>query len=171
MSSWRAPANRIVRLCAALAALVLAGCGGTTKTVTATAPKTTPGATPYKPLAPAKEASYAVTLTSTDAALRAPQGAPGGSAAAFVTLDPASGKLCWTFTQLKNVAAPRTARLYQGFVGATGMHGRLLGASYKPSGCIPARPLLLSLIEAHPERFYVAIFTAKYPEGAIRGQL
>jgi len=168
MSSWRVTANRIVGLCATLAALALVGCGGTTKTVTTTR---IPGATAYKPPPPATAATYTVTLASTDAALHAPKGAPGGSGIAVLTLDPASDQLCWTFSQLKNVTAPRIARIYQGFVNATGMHGRPLGDAYKPSGCLSEPAILFRLLEAHPERFYVAIFNAKYPEGAVRGQL
>ncbi len=167
MSSWRVPANRIVRLCAALAALALAGCGGATKTVTTA---TIPGVTAYKPPPPAKAATYTVTLAGTRLH-GSPRGAPGGSGFAVLTIDPASGQLCWSFSRLTGITAPRIARFYQGFVGATGMHGHPLGETYKPSGCTPLRPLVLSVIEAHPERFYVAIFNAEYPEGAVRGQL
>jgi len=168
MHSRRAPVVRIACPCAAIAALVLAGCGGATKTVTRSA--LPPGVTQYKPLPPARAASYNIALSGTDATMRAPKGAPGGSGVAAITFDPASAQLCWSFSQLKNVTAPRIARLYQGFTNATGMHGRPLGASYKPSGCLPEPQLLFRLVEAHPERFYVAIFTDKYPEGAVRGR-
>jgi hypothetical protein len=46
-----------------------------------------------------------------------------------------------------------------------------LGASYKAKGCRKASKSLIGAIETNPNRYYVNIHNARYPAGAIRGQL
>ncbi len=45
------------------------------------------------------------------------------------------------------------------------------GAAYKAKGCTKAAKSLIAAIESHPNSYYVNVHTAKYPGGAIRGQL
>ncbi len=46
-----------------------------------------------------------------------------------------------------------------------------LGAAYKAKGCTSAAKKTIEAIESHPNAYYVNVHTAKYPNGAIRGQL
>jgi len=46
-----------------------------------------------------------------------------------------------------------------------------LGAKYKATGCIASTSAIVKAIAKNPKGFYVNIHTAKYPNGAVRGQL
>jgi hypothetical protein len=160
--------------CASLAVLglVLAGCGSSnTATSTSTLPKV-PGVTPYTPPPPAKQISYSVSLGSAKGVpVGAPAGAPNASGLVAISINPATRELCWRFTELKNVPKPTAARLYQYVPGGTGEGGLPLGRTYTPSGCLVRNVTVYAVLEAHPERFYVSLHSAKFPAGAVRGQL
>jgi hypothetical protein len=168
MRSSTAFPSRTASVSLVVAVLVFAGCGkGAT-----TAPTSTPllpGVKTQQPPPPVKTVTYTVNLSG--ASPGTPAGAPNGSGLAVIGLYPSRNELCWTFSQLKNVTAPKVARIYQNFGGATGRHGRPLGGAYKSSGCLVEPSILFEVLEAHPERFYVAIFNAQFPEGAVRGPL
>ena len=149
----------------AVAMLVFAGCGGSSKTTSTLSKPFANQVTKNEPLPPAKVATYNVTLAGFS------EGSPNGSALAVVTINPASDELCWNFYQLKNLPSPTVARLFRNFTGARGTGGYLLGSRYTPSGCIRKPPLTLQLIESRPEQFYLNIHTEQFPEGAVRGPL
>jgi hypothetical protein len=161
--------DRIALALLAVVALALAGCGGTTTTVTAPASsaKAKPKSltTTYTSPPAVGSASYTVSLAGF------PRGAANGSGVGVVSINSSSGELCWTISQLKNVTAPTEIRIFRNFPRASGAHGLPLGAGYKPSGCMRERLLVLGLIEAKPETFYLSIHSARYPEGAVRGPL
>jgi hypothetical protein len=46
-----------------------------------------------------------------------------------------------------------------------------LGGAFKLKGCTSAGKKLIEAIESRPGGYYVNVHTAKYPNGAIRGQL
>jgi len=46
-----------------------------------------------------------------------------------------------------------------------------LGGHYKAKGCTSAPKKTIEAIESNPNAYYVNVHTAKYPNGAIRGQL
>jgi hypothetical protein len=159
----------------ALAVLAVAGCGGSTKTVTAP-PELPPGVSKPPPPPTPINASFHVTLTGERATrFGLPpgfrRGSPNGSAVAVATTNASTNEFCWEFSQLKNVSSPTVARLFRDFPGATGRGGFALGRRYKPSGCIHLVPVVLALIGAKPQQFFLNIHTTRYPGGAVRGPL
>jgi hypothetical protein len=151
----------------ALVALALAGCGSSNNAASTAATET---AATSSATAPGGSASSAPTTYHVNLAGFS-KGSPNGSGLAVVTVNPPKGELCWMFSELTNVPSPTVARLFRSFPGATGAHGFLLGHTYKPSGCIHLEPGILELINSKPQRFFVNIHDAQFPEGAIRGPL
>ena len=72
---------------------------------------------------------------------------------------------------MAGVAKPTQAHIHVGGKGVSGNVVVPLGAAYKGSGCTKASKALIEKIETNPNRYYVNIHNAKYPAGAIRGQL
>jgi len=99
------------------------------------------------------------------------KGHPNGSGFVVVHLSTAKGTACWQFTNVKNIAKPTQAHIHKGGKGVSGPVVIPFGASYKAKGCAKAAKSLIGKIETNPNRYYVNIHNAKYPAGAIRGQL
>ena len=98
-----------------------------------------------------------------------PKGAPGGKG--IVNLDlKTAGKVCWTF-DVSGIGTPTAAHIHKGRAGVAGPVFVPLGGSYKAKGCVAASKSAIAAIEASPNGYYVNVHTAKYPNGAIRGQL
>jgi hypothetical protein len=167
--------RRIFLVCLALMALAFAGCGSsssTSSTKSSSSPST--AATPTPPSttsttsnATVKARVYTVSMKGSN---EVPKGAPNGSATAVITIK-TSKQVCWKFTNLKNVTAPKVDHIHQGPAGAAGSIVIPLGTAYKASGCVPASATLLSQIESKPSGFYVNIHNVAYPQGVVRGQL
>ena len=167
--------RRIFLVCLALMALAFAGCGSsssTSSTKSSSSPST--AATPTPPSttsttsnATVKARVYTVSMKGSN---EVPKGAPNGSATAVITIK-TSKQLCWKFTNLKGVTAPKVDHIHQGPAGAAGSIVIPLGTAYKASGCVPASATLLSQIESKPSGFYVNIHNVAYPQGVVRGQL
>jgi hypothetical protein len=144
--------------------IVCEGCGGSNKT--ASTGSTLPhGVTVFKPLPPASAATYSVNLAGFL------HGAPNGSGLAVISINPSNDSICWRFSSLKNVAAPTVARIFRNFRGASGQNGLALGPTYKASGCVQERALVIQVISARPKEFWVSIHSARFPSGAVRGPL
>jgi hypothetical protein len=168
--------SRAALVCPAVALLAIAGCGGTTKTVTTSTTPLPAGVERAPPEPQAINATYHVTLNGYGATrFGLPpgfrRGARNGSARAVVTTNASTHELCWKFSQLTNVPSPTVARLFRDFEGATGKGGFLLGRRYKSSGCIHLAWQTLGLIGEKPYKFFLNIHNAQYPEGAVRGSL
>jgi hypothetical protein len=166
--------SRAALVSLALAVLAVAGCGGSTKTVTTT--PLPPGVAPAAPTPKAINATYHVILTGklhkVYRGVRGfKRGSPHGSASAVVTINASTNEFCWEFSQLSNVSSPTVARLFRNFPGAPGTGGFDLGRRYKSSGCIHMDPEVLGLITEKPEQFYLNIHNASYPSGAVRAPL
>ncbi len=162
---------------AAVSLLVVAfvGCGSTHKSATKSAPLP-PGVTTFPKLPPVKSVTYGVdlssaTTTAVTGVARAPAGARNASGRAVISVNASSNELCWTFSQLKNVGAPTVARIYRAAAPGSWRYGYPLGHPYKASGCIPENSVFLGLLGAKPQEFYVSIHTARFPGGAVRGQI
>jgi len=94
-----------------------------------------------------------------------------GTGFVVVTFDANKGTACWKFKGVKGVAAPNAAHIHKGRKGTSGPVTIAFGATYKASGCAKAPKSTIEKIETNPNRYYVNIHNAKYPAGALRGQL
>lgn len=82
-----------------------------------------------------------------------------------------AGKVCWHFDGVAGIGKPLVAHIHKGSSGKAGPVVVPLGGKYTLKGCIAAPKAVLEGIESHPNSYYVNVHTAKYPNGAIRGQL
>jgi hypothetical protein len=99
-----------------------------------------------------------------------PHGSRAGHGIVNLTLRAASGKVCWTF-QLAGLPTPSAAHIHRGGAGKAGPVVVPLGGRYRSKGCTSAARKTIEAIESHPSDYYVNVHTAKFPAGAIRGQL
>ncbi len=100
-----------------------------------------------------------------------PKGAPGGHGIVNLTLDGKKGTVCWTFQGIAGIGQATAAHIHKAAPGKAGPVVVPLGASYKTKGCTTAPKKTIEAIESNPNAYYVNVHTAKYPNGAIRGQL
>lgn len=100
-----------------------------------------------------------------------PKGDPDGTGFAVLNLDAGKGTACWKFKGIAKIGAPNAAHIHKGRKGTAGPVVVALGNAYKTSGCAKAPKKTIVAIETHPNDYYVNIHNAKYPAGAIRGQL
>ena len=66
---------------------------------------------------------------------------------------------------------PTAAHIHRGRAGAAGPVVVPFGKTYKAKGCTKAAKTTIGKVEEHPNAYYVNVHSAKYPAGAIRGQL
>ena len=113
------------------------------------------------------------TLTTTmKGAKEVPKGAPKGSGKAVVTLNASTGKVCWTFSNLKGLDKVTASHIHQAPVGKAGnVVVPFFAGTLKAKGCVTASKSVVAAIVKKPNGYYVNIHTVKYPAGAIRGQL
>ena len=100
-----------------------------------------------------------------------PKGDPDGKGLAVIHLNAAKRTVCWSFKGVARIAKPTQAHIHLGRRGTAGNIVVAFGGAYKASGCVKASKSLIEKIETSPNRYYVNIHNAKYPAGAIRGQL
>lgn len=102
-----------------------------------------------------------------------PAGDPNGSGSASITLDAASGQVCWTIN-VANIAPATASHIHQGGAGTAGQVLIGLdtnGFTGSTTGCVTADTAKVASVLANPGGFYVNVHTADYPGGAVRGQL
>jgi hypothetical protein len=117
-------------------------------------------------------ATKTLKATLTGAAEVPMRGAPGASGKATVTLNDATGRVCWTFSALRNLGgALNAAHIHRGRSGQAGAVVVPLGATYRRQGCTTVTVAVVRQILAHPGRYYVNVHNAAYPGGTARGQL
>lgn len=100
-----------------------------------------------------------------------PKGDPDGKGLAVLHLNAAKGTACWSFKGVTGIGAPNGAHIHKGGKGVAGTIVIPFGATYKTSGCQKAPKSVIEKIETNPNGYYVNIHNAKYPAGALRGQL
>jgi CHRD domain len=100
-----------------------------------------------------------------------PKGDPNGSGIVVIHLNAAKATACWEFKGIKNITTPQAAHIHKGGAGVAGPVVVPFGTAYKAKGCAKSTKAVIGAIEEHPNRYYVNIHNAKYPAGAIRGQL
>ena len=101
-------------------------------------------------------------------------GDPDGGGTASITLDPATGEVCW------NLTATGTMAITQSHIhtGAAGVSGGVLipldtdGFTGSSEGCVSGQAAAaINDVLANPAGFYVNLHTSDFPAGAVRGQL
>lgn len=112
------------------------------------------------------------TVTLTGAAEIPGPGDRDGSGTVKLTLNPDKGEVCYTLT-VTNIQEATAAHLHQSAVGQDGPVKVALEAPKPGSaqGCKSADPPLVQALMQHPEQYYVHVYTAAFPKGAVRGQL
>jgi hypothetical protein len=100
-----------------------------------------------------------------------PKGDPDGTGLVVLHLNAKKGTACWDFKGVARIGKPTAAHIHKGRKGVAGPVVIPLGATYKIKGCQKSRKALIEAIETNPNRYYVNIHNARYPAGAIRGQL
>lgn len=125
------------------------------------------------PLAlPAVSAGTKTLTTTMLGSNEVPKGAPKGSGKAVITLNAGTRKVCWTFSSVKGISKVNASHIHKGAKGKSGnVVVALFAGALKTKGCVKAAKSIITAIEKHPNSYYVNIHTAKYPAGAIRGQL
>jgi len=99
------------------------------------------------------------------------KGDPNGTGFVVVTFKAAKGMACWQFKGIAKIGTPAAAHIHKGRAGVSGPVVIPFGAAYKAKGCQKAAKSVIEAIETNPNRYYVNIHNAKYPGGALRGQL
>ena len=113
--------------------------------------------------------TYSVKLAGK---VEVPPGPPAGSGKAVVTLRGKSDQVCWTFSSLKGISKVNASHIHKAPKGKSGpVVVAFFTGALKTKGCVTASKSLIAAIAKSPSAYYVNIHTAKYPAGAIRGQL
>ena len=113
--------------------------------------------------------SVSTTLTASPVT---PKSGSKGRARIVVQLDTKHGKACWTITT-KGVVGGRllSAHVHKGKPGKLGPVVLPLGDRYEKTGCVIARPSVVAAVAKAPKSYYVDIHSARFVNGALRGQL
>jgi hypothetical protein len=99
------------------------------------------------------------------------KGDPNGQGLAVIHFNSTKGTTCWDFKGVTGIAKPNAAHIHKGSKGISGPVVVPFGSTYKASGCVKTAKALIEKIETSPNGYYVNIHNAKYPAGALRGQL
>ena len=105
--------------------------------------------------------------TLTGAAER-PKGDADGRGTAEIKIN--GRQVCWEITVSK-IGKPVAAHIHKGKAGVAGPVIVPLGEAYQAKGCVRTTPASANAIAAKPGTYYVNVHNAKYPAGAVRGQL
>jgi hypothetical protein len=97
-----------------------------------------------------------------------PKGDLDGSGTAEVKI--AGTKVCWEL-HVTRVGALVAAHIHKGGPGVAGPVVVPFGKTFKAKGCTTTTAATAAAILAHPGQYYVNVHNAKYPGGALRGQL
>jgi hypothetical protein len=128
-----------------------------------------------RPVAPSAHTSghtYVVPLSGGAEVVSGIEGDIDGSGTVELTVDTASKQICYDFS-VSGVATPLMAHIHRGskYDNGPSVVTLLTGPGAEMQNCVPWTEKWLSEIVAHPNDFYVNLYTTEYPDGALRGQL
>ena len=112
-------------------------------------------------------------LAQMDGPSEVPPADPNGAGDAFVFGTPSDpGALCYVLI-VERIGTPTAAHIHPGAVGVVGdpVVPLKTPADGDSAGCVQTRERLVARILANPQNFYVNVHNARFPGGAIRGQL
>jgi hypothetical protein len=112
-----------------------------------------------------KDGSLHATLKGN---VEVPKGDPDGSGTAEIKIT--GTKVCWEI-KVSKVATIVAAHIHKGGPGAAGPVVVPFGKVFKAKGCTATSAAIAAAILKHPGAYYVNVHNAKYPGGALRGQL
>lgn len=100
-------------------------------------------------------------------------GDPDGSGRAEISITDGFGQICWELKDIRNIEEPTAAHIHFGRAGTNGPPVFTLERSNEGrwQGCKDGREWTENRIQGNPQDFYVNVHNARYPNGAIRGQL
>ncbi|MFC5731393.1 MULTISPECIES: CHRD domain-containing protein [Nocardioides] len=98
-------------------------------------------------------------------------GDPNGSGIAHITVDPATGLICYELT-VRNIDPATAAHIHRGSRDVAGpvVQGLAPPTDGTSSGCVTNSVVAAALAE-DPAGYYVNVHNPAYPAGAVRGQL
>ena len=109
--------------------------------------------------------SLHATLTGN---VEVPKGDPDGSGTAEVKIT--GTKVCWEI-KATNVAKLVAAHIHKGGRGVAGPVVVPFGKTYASKGCATTTAAIAAAIAKTPGAYYINVHNARYPGGALRGQL
>ena len=115
--------------------------------------------------ASSKGGSLHATMTGK---VEVPKGDPDGTGTAEIKIS--GTKVCWEIKVAK-VGTIVAAHIHKGGPGVAGPVVVPFGTTFALKGCTTAPAAVAAAIQAHPSSYYVNVHNAKYPGGALRGQL
>ena len=129
-------------------------------------------AIPLAALAAQASMSPVVSAKLTGGAEAPKKGPSAGKGTAVIHLNATKATACWSFKNVSGLGGtPTAAHIHKGGKGKAGPVAVPFGGTYKASGCQKSTKAAIEAIESHPDQYYVNIHTARYPDGAVRGQL
>jgi CHRD domain len=97
-----------------------------------------------------------------------PKGDPDGGGTAEVKI---TGTTVWWEIKALKVGTLLAAHIHKGHPGVAGPVVVPFGKTYTSKGCVKAPLATVTAIKRNPSAYYVNVHNAKYPAGALRGQL
>jgi hypothetical protein len=118
----------------------------------------------------AMAASKTITVKM-DGKQESPAASTTGTGSAKITLDDTKGQVCFKLSW-SGIGNPSAAHIHKAVKGKAGpVVIPLFSGTPKKSSCVSASKSLVAAIVKKPSSYYVNVHTAKFPNGAVRGQL
>ncbi|HWJ32550.1 MAG TPA: CHRD domain-containing protein [Gaiellaceae bacterium] len=97
-----------------------------------------------------------------------PKGDPDGRGTAEIKVT--GRRVCWEI-KVSRVQTIMAAHIHKGRPGVAGPVVVPFGKVFKAKGCTTTTAAIAAAIQRTPSAYYVNVHNAKYPAGALRGQL
>ncbi len=154
------------------AVLVLGACGGDDPTIGDAATDDATDAPVGTTIDDGEEEGMVFTAELTGAAERPDPGDPDGSGSATITIKTSTNEICFKLS-VAGIDDASEAHIHKGEPDVAGpiVVELTAPAGGSSEGCTAVRAEVANEIAVSPLSFYVNVHNAKYPKGAVRGQL